>query len=219
MEQEPSSDSSKPCPDILVCGTGPSLDFLVRLGPGDFHTVGVNDIGRHFHPNHLVVIDQPGNFGPERRKWVLGTQASTVWIPGGWEHLHHPDVRMIPWKGLENDHPEIRPEQLTDHMILACKTSVFTATQIAFRLRPRRIGLIGVDLDTHWQLHSSVTVLNRRFGELSRAMEWFGVGLFNCSPISALTSLRRMDLESFRATESRSLSLQRSLPHQKLPHG
>jgi hypothetical protein len=49
---------------ILVCGCGQSLNQLER--PEEFITIGVNDVGRKFQPDYLVVVNPPHQFTGDR---------------------------------------------------------------------------------------------------------------------------------------------------------
>jgi hypothetical protein len=58
---------------ILVCGCGSSLATL-RLPPG-VPTIGVNDIGRLFDPDYLVVVNPPRQFSGDRFRFVRESRA------------------------------------------------------------------------------------------------------------------------------------------------
>ena len=45
---------------LIVCGCGESLNDLAH--PAQYITIGVNDVGRRFQPNYLVV-DEKGGVG------------------------------------------------------------------------------------------------------------------------------------------------------------
>jgi hypothetical protein len=49
---------------FLVCGCGPSLSHVIA--PERLITVGVNDVGRLFHPDYLVALNPPGQFNGDR---------------------------------------------------------------------------------------------------------------------------------------------------------
>ncbi len=186
---------------VLICGTGPSLQDLVDQDPGEFYTFGVNDIGRWFTPNHLVVSDQPGCFDAiDRRPWILNSQAEHFWVSGGWEHgPHAPERHRIPWQGVPDHYKwSFHSGHLRDEKVLVCLTTPFTCVGIAYKLGAKKIGLIGVDLGGHSQLEASANYLNYRFRQYATALEHYDVELVNCSPVSLLTNLERDDLESFR---------------------
>ncbi len=53
---------------IIVCGCGESLNDLTQ--PERFITIGVNDVGRKFQPNYLVVVNPKNQFSGDRFKYV-----------------------------------------------------------------------------------------------------------------------------------------------------
>lgn len=61
---------------ILVCGCGSSLNEL--KDPEKFITIGVNDIGRKFDPNYLVVLNPRWQFKEERFRYVEQSRARTI---------------------------------------------------------------------------------------------------------------------------------------------
>ncbi len=53
---------------VVVCGCGESLNEFEQ--PERFITIGVNDIGRRFHPSYLVVVNPRPQFKKERWPYV-----------------------------------------------------------------------------------------------------------------------------------------------------
>ena len=53
---------------IIVCGCGESLNDLAY--PERFITIGVNDVGRQFHPTYLVVVNPRSQFTRDRFRYV-----------------------------------------------------------------------------------------------------------------------------------------------------
>src|SRR5829696_9059729 len=58
---------------IVVCGCGESLNELTE--PDRFITIGVNDVGRRFHPNYLVVVNPRDQFSGDRFSYVENSEA------------------------------------------------------------------------------------------------------------------------------------------------
>src|SRR6185369_5032410 len=58
---------------IIVCGCGESLNELTQ--PERFITIGVNDVGRRFTPNYLVVVNPRNQFTGDRFSYVETSQA------------------------------------------------------------------------------------------------------------------------------------------------
>ncbi len=58
---------------IVVCGCGESLnEFTHQQG---FVTIGVNDVGRRFTPNYLVVVNPRNQFTGDRFSYVENSEA------------------------------------------------------------------------------------------------------------------------------------------------
>ena len=55
-------------PPMLVCGCGSSLSTVVA--PERFPTIGVNDVGRLFQPDYLVVVNPRNQFSGDRFDYV-----------------------------------------------------------------------------------------------------------------------------------------------------
>ena len=74
---------------IVVCGCGTSLSSLDR--PGRFTTIGVNDVGRLFQPDYLVVLNPRQQFRGERFTHVAESKAKALFT-----HLElgvdHPNI-------------------------------------------------------------------------------------------------------------------------------
>src|SRR6476660_6749716 len=61
---------------IVVCGCGESLNELTE--PERFITIGVNDVGRRFTPNYLVVVNPRNQFTGDRFRHVENSQAEYI---------------------------------------------------------------------------------------------------------------------------------------------
>src|ERR1041385_7201406 len=59
---------------IVVCGCGESLNELTQ--PDRFTTIGVNDVGRRFDPDYLVVVNPRNQFSGDRFNYVESSRAS-----------------------------------------------------------------------------------------------------------------------------------------------
>ena len=71
---------------IVVCGCGPSLTELAE--PQCFVTIGVNDVGRLFDPNYLVVVNprsqfKSDRFGMSSARRRMRCSRSSTWGPSG----------------------------------------------------------------------------------------------------------------------------------------
>jgi hypothetical protein len=61
---------------IIVCGCGPSLNLLTT--PERVITIGVNDVGRRFTPDYLVVLNPRSQFSGDRFKYVEQSRAKAL---------------------------------------------------------------------------------------------------------------------------------------------
>src|SRR6185369_990426 len=61
---------------IVVCGCGSSLSAL--SSPGRFLTIGVNDVGRLFDPDYLVVVNHRNQFSGDRFRYVAESRAGAL---------------------------------------------------------------------------------------------------------------------------------------------
>jgi hypothetical protein len=61
---------------VIVCGCGTSLALLEQ--PEGFVTIGVDDVGRLFTPDYLVVVNERRQFDRERYLHVQRSQAKAV---------------------------------------------------------------------------------------------------------------------------------------------
>lgn len=182
---------------IVVCGCGQSLNSLDQ--PGRFITIGVNDMGRCFTPNYLVVVNPRAQFTPDRFAQVAQTQASAVFT-------------QLPDLGFE--HPAIVRFKLgqlggTDFnaadSLHYTRNSPYVAVCLALQMGARRIGLIGVDFtDHHFFARTGPHGLARRlpqidaeYARLAQACRARGVDLVNLSAGSLLQSLPRETSAAF----------------------
>ncbi len=186
---------------ILVCGCGPSLkDLPVR--PGCI-SIGVNDVGRHFDPDYLVVVNPPAQFRPDRRQAITDSRARAVftqyrdWRP---QHALRVPIALGAYGGAD----------FTNQNVLHyTRNSPYVALCLAIHLGAARIGLIGVDFtDDHFfgatgvhPLAGSLNQINAEYARLRDACTARGVELVNLSPVSRLTSLLRASLMAFLQAE------------------
>jgi hypothetical protein len=122
----------------VVCGCGPSLkDFPKR--PACI-TIGVNDVGRHFDPDYLVVVNPPSQFRPDRRGAIKESRARAVFTQyAEWRLQHAPLVPIAfgVYGGVDFSNPDV---------LHYTPNSPYVAVCLAIHMGAARIGLIGVDL-------------------------------------------------------------------------
>lgn len=179
---------------VVVCGCGASLALLER--PERFLTIGVNDVGRRFTPDYLVVVNERRQFDRERWRHVEGSRALAVFSQ--FELPHPRAVRFRLGRRGGTDRADGQSLHYTAN-------SPYVAVQLARHLGARRIGLIGVDFtDDHFfaatgahPLAGQLQRIEREYAALARACEEEGVALVNLSPVSRLTALPRAALDDF----------------------
>src|SRR5262245_57938232 len=93
---------------ILVCGCGKSLELLGQHQRPI--TIGVNDVGRLFTPDYLVVVNPRSQFSPERFRHVEASKAKAIFTQLEDLGVRHPDVvrfRLGRYGGTDTDDPEV----------------------------------------------------------------------------------------------------------------
>lgn len=182
---------------VIVCGCGVSLGQLRR--PGPFVTIGVNDVGRLFTPDYLVVVNEPRQFDRERYVHVEQSQAKAVFSQ--LEVAHPRAVRFRLGRRGGTDCTDINSLHYTNN-------SPYVAVNLARHMGAARIGLIGVDFDDHHffaptgkhPLARQLQQIDSEYAALLAACRTDGIELVNLSPGSRLTSLPRLTLDAWLGT-------------------
>lgn len=182
---------------VVVCGCGESLKTL--RAPQRVLTIGVNDVGRRFTPDYLVVVNPRSQFAPERWPHVAATQARAVFTQLPDLGLAHPQVvrfRLGRAGGTDFTDPDVLPHT---------RNSPYVAVGLAVQMGARRIGLLGVDLTEHHffgptgrhPLAHRLAQIDLEYGRLAAALRERGIELVNLSAPSRLASLPKADLETW----------------------
>ncbi|HUP03498.1 MAG TPA: glycosyltransferase [Bryobacteraceae bacterium] len=184
---------------LLVCGCGSSLAEVEA--PERFVTVGVNDVGRLFQPDYLVVVNPRSQFSGDRFQFVENSRASAVFT-----HLDlgisHPNIvrfRLGRRGGTDWSDPAALPYT---------RNSPYVALCLALQMGARRIGLIGVDFTEHHffgptgrhSLAGEVAQINREYEALALACRQMGVEVCNLSAESRLTAFPKISPHDFART-------------------
>lgn len=186
---------------MVVCGCGESLGDLTR--PGEAVTIGVNDVGRRFHPDYLVVVNPPEQFSGDRYRWVAGSRARYLFTQ----------------LDLPTPHPELVKFELgayggtdcwSDEVLHYTRNSPYVALCLAAWMGASRIGLIGVDFtDDHFfgrtgshPLAPFLGAIDEEYRRLGAALRARGVTVYNLSRTSRLTAFPRMSVDEFSAPET-----------------
>jgi hypothetical protein len=182
---------------IVVCGCGESLNLLEH--PEQFITIGVNDVGRRFNPNYLVVVNPRNQFKADRFQYVVNSKAGHVFTQMSNLGIPHPRIvrfRLGKYGGTDFTDPEV---------LHYTRNSPYLAVCLAVYMGARRIGLIGVDFTDHHffaatgrhPLAPQLEQIDREYQSLARACLALGIEVVNLSPTSRLTALQKTSLEDF----------------------
>ncbi|HEY2117104.1 MAG TPA: glycosyltransferase, partial [Candidatus Angelobacter sp.] len=183
---------------ILVCGCGASLAQVVS--PEKLITIGVNDVGRLFHPDYLVILNPRSQFASDRFKYVENSQAGAIFTQLNLG-ISHPNI--VRFRLGQRGGTELRDDESLPYT----RNSPYVALCLAVFMGARRIGLIGVDFtNDHFFARTGVHPLSREFPQIDReyrqlyeACRGRGIEIFNLSEQSRLTALPKMPFQEFAA--------------------
>lgn len=187
---------------LIVCGCGPSLNTL-PLPPGAV-TIGVNDIGRRFDPDYLVVVNRPQQFVGDRFEFVRGSRAKALFTQLDLGAVAPPVVRfrLGRFGGTEPEGGDA---------LHYTQNSPYVAVQLAAWMGAARIGLVGVDFTEHHffgatgrhPLAPRLAEIDGQYGRLHAALARRGIELVNLSAESRLASLPKAELTAWLAAATR----------------
>ena len=186
---------------ILVCGCGHSLNQLED--PEEFVTIGVNDVGRKFHPDYLVVVNPPHQFAGDRFRYVGGSQAKFIFtqLDLGLAKGNVVKFSLGTPGGTDFSNPEV---------LNYTQNSPYVALCLAIHMGARRIGLLGVDFtNDHFfgptgvhSLTSQLPVIDQQYRRLNDAARAHGVEIYNLSETSRLTAFPKLTQTEFNKRDS-----------------
>jgi glycosyltransferase involved in cell wall biosynthesis len=181
---------------MLVCGCGASLSQIVA--PERLITIGVNDVGRLFDPDYLLVVNPPNQFAHDRFRYVAESRAHAVFTQFDLGISHPRIVRFRLGKrgGADISDPDTLPYT---------RNSPYPALCLAGHMGARRIGLIGVDFtDNHFfgptgrhALAGEFPQIDREYRQLGENLSRQGIEIFNLSSESRLTCFPKIAPEEF----------------------
>src|SRR5215475_8727852 len=125
---------------IVVCGCGESLNELTE--PERFITIGVNDVGRRFHPNYLVVVNPRNQFSGDRFSYVESSRASYLFTQLDLGLSRENVIRF-------NLGTHGGTDLSQSNVLHFTQNSPYVALCLAVHMGASRIGLIGVDFTEH----------------------------------------------------------------------
>ncbi|OLE54220.1 MAG: hypothetical protein AUG51_09300 [Acidobacteria bacterium 13_1_20CM_3_53_8] len=181
---------------VLVCGCGSSLSQVVA--PERFITIGVNDVGRLFQPDYLVVLNPPHQFRGDRFRFVEESRARALFmqLDLGINHPHIVHIKLGTRGGVDFKNPNV---------LHYTRNSPYLALCLAVHMGAKRIGLIGVDFtDNHFfgatgrhPLSGEFPQIEREYKRLYESCRQMGVEVVNLSSQSRLTVFPKMSTEEF----------------------
>jgi hypothetical protein len=181
---------------FLVCGCGSSLSQVVA--PERFVSIGVNDTGRLFQPDYLVVLNPRHQFRSDRFRYVEESRARTLFthLNLGVNHPHVVRFRLGRRGGVNFDDPSV---------LHYTRNSPYLALCLAVHMGARRVGLIGVDFTDHHffgqtgrhPLTAEFAQIDREYQALAASCRKLGVEVVNLSAASRLTAFPKMSPEDF----------------------
>lgn len=184
---------------FLVCGCGSSLSEIVA--PERFITVGVNDVGRLFQPDYLVVLNPRQQFQGDRFRAVEESRARAVFtqLNLGIKHPHVVRFKLGTRGGVEFEDPSV---------LHYTRNSPYLALCLAIHMGAKRIGLIGVDFtENHFfgatGAHSLATDLPHidcEYTRLAESCRRMGIEVVNLSGASRLNAFPKMSADDFART-------------------
>lgn len=187
---------------VLVCGCGPSLLDLPPQ-PG-IVSIGVNDVGRHFDPDYLVVVNPPQQFRGGRFAHVRASRASALFTQLDLGAVKPPVVRF---RLGQRGGTAVGHGADDGDVLHYTQNSPYVAVGLAACMGATRIGLLGVDFTDHHffgatgrhPLAGRLAQIDAEYGALADALAARGVELLNLSPVSRLTRVPRAALAGFLA--------------------
>jgi hypothetical protein len=181
---------------IVVCGCGESLNELTE--PEQFITIGVNDVGRKFQPNYLVVVNPRDQFSGDRFTFVENSEAEYLFTQLDLELARENVVTFNLGTNGGTD--------LSDGSVLHyTQNSPYVALCLAVHMGASRIGLIGVDFtDNHFfaptgshPLLGHLPVIDQQYVDLYAAIKARGVEVVNLSSTSRITAFPKQSIAEF----------------------
>lgn len=193
---------------LVVCGCGTSLTAEVaeQAARHGWVTIGVNDVGRLFTPDYLVVLNPPRQFRGDRFTHVRNAQARALFTQLSPQVLGPVNAPLVQITLGANGGTEIGHDGSLPHT----QNSPYVAVCLAVLMGAKRIGLIGVDFTEHHffarsgrhPLSARLARIDQEYGALAQALTARGVALVNLSPVSRLQRLPRLSLSDFAGTAS-----------------
>jgi len=163
-------------------------------------TIGVNDIQRHFIPDHLLIMDKHEVFkGARDRQAIMEFPQfrDTLWYRAKtslWSTWQYKTLNVRRYQIRRYRSPEETAKALRSPDVLMALphyvSTVYTSCSLAVALGATWVGVIGLDLVGH-HLAKKLDYVNRVFAILTKAMDIIEVEFVNLSDQSLITSIPR----------------------------
>ena len=184
---------------IIVCGCGESLNELTE--PERFITIGVNDVGRKFQPNYLVVVNPRDQFTGDRFTFVENSEADYLFTQ---LDLGITRENVVTFNLGTNGGTDLSDPNILHYT----QNSPYVALCLAVHMGAGRIGLIGVDFsDNHFfaptgthPLVGHLPVIDQQYADLYAAIRARDIEVVNLSSQSRLTAFPKMPVAEFTNT-------------------
>lgn len=192
---------------IHVFGSGPSLnDVAVRVNWGGHITIGVNGVPKVIENlKYWLMIDDFMNQNDEVknwiRKWFFSNNVTETFVRRGLFSVNDYFDQVAP--NYIVDHAAFGPVSDLEHGLFYGKSSAVAAADLARHLGAKRIILWGCDYNNRehaYKVESDdgkrtwpMAKINEEFKQLLLACKDDGIELLNASPVSALTSVPKVD--------------------------
>jgi len=181
---------------MIVCGCGESLNNLENLEK--FITIGVNDVGRKFQPNYLVVVNPRHQFSADRFGFVENSKAEFIFTQ---LDLGLKGKNVVRFKLGEFGGTDFSNKNVLNYT----NNSPYIALNLAILMGAKKIGLIGVDFtDNHFFAKTGAHPLSRQFEKineqyckLAESAKAQGIQIYNLSEISRLTAFTKISIDEF----------------------
>lgn len=156
-------------------------ESVATYRPDGNTTVGVNDIFKFFPVDHLVVIDRPTRFHPDRVNTIVNSKPTRF-------YSHLPEWSTLPnFKHIDlSAGVDFRALDVPG-IITHSNNSAFVAAVLAYKLGGKEIVIYGADFKTHPNFHpNTIRTALQHFSTLYKELKRRGVRLYVSSPQSRL---------------------------------
>jgi hypothetical protein len=198
---------------IVVCGCGESLNSFIDQDK--CISIGVNDVGRQFDPNYLVVVNPREQFTEERFSYIERSKSDYIFSQYTFPFKNLIKIEFGGYGGTDFSNPNI---------LHYTKHSTYVAICLAVHMGAKRIALIGVDFTDHHFFKKSgehsltkyLASINNELENLKNALEENDISIFNLSINSKIEAIKKIKYTDFFKPDKRiksAVSLKKTYPN------